>query len=148
MLPLISSFCFPFLTTSNLLFRKSLTSNLLFTIKNQLRGHVPTQRKKHGFHVPAFDPENAQMLYLLGFPYIYFSTLDINTTWCTDMTKEQQEKELLYHASMAPFKTMHAEKIISDGDFLKIDTILRGKYAPVLVDKVINLSLDISRKQS
>lgn len=61
------------------------------------------------------------------------------------MTKEQQERELLYHASLAPFKTMHDEEIISDGDFLKIDTVLRGKYAPLFVDKVINLSLDISR---
>ena len=49
------------------------------------------------------------------------------------MTKERLDKELLYHASLSPFKCMLSEGLISEDDYRVIDTILRAKYSPVFV---------------
>jgi hypothetical protein len=49
------------------------------------------------------------------------------------MTKEQMDTELLYHASLSPFKCMLSEGLISEDDYRVIDTILRAKYSPVFV---------------
>ena len=58
------------------------------------------------------------------------------------MTKEQLNKEFLYHASLSPFKAILREGIISEDDFRVIDTILRVKYTPIFVDNSYQLPLD------
>ncbi len=49
------------------------------------------------------------------------------------MTKERLDRELMYHASLSPFKSMLSEGLISEDDYRVIDTILRAKYSPVFV---------------
>ena len=44
------------------------------------------------------------------------------------MTKEQFDHEILYQASISPFRRMLESKIISEKEFAVIDTILRRKY--------------------
>lgn len=62
------------------------------------------------------------------------------------MTKEQLNKEFLYHASLSPFKGMLKEGIISEEDFRVIDTILRAQYTPIFVDNSYQLPLDNEEK--
>lgn len=50
------------------------------------------------------------------------------------MTKEQFQREILYHASLAPFRQMLSEGHISRSDYEIIDTILAQKYRPIFVD--------------
>ena len=50
--------------------------------------------------------------------------------------------ELLYHASLSPFKSMLAEGLISKEEYRVIDTILQGKYSPIFVEKSYRISLD------
>lgn len=49
------------------------------------------------------------------------------------MTKEQLNREMLYHASLAPFRRLLTEGHISRSDYNKIDTILAQKYHPIFV---------------
>ena len=63
------------------------------------------------------------------------------------MMSVQLSAEMLYHASLSPFRKLAADGLISNEDFLNVDTILRGKYSPVFVGKVINLPLDIKENQ-
>lgn len=58
------------------------------------------------------------------------------------MTKERLNKEMLYHASLSPFKAMLENGIISGDDYRVIDTIMRAKYSPIFVEKSYQLSLD------
>ncbi len=62
------------------------------------------------------------------------------------MTTAQMNAELLYQASLSPFKTMLAKGLISGEDYRVIDTILQGKYSPIFVDKSYQISLDNSLK--
>ena len=62
------------------------------------------------------------------------------------MTKEQFHKEMLYHASLSPFKAMLESGIISGDDYRVIDTIMRAKYSPLFVDKSYQTSLDNKRE--
>ena len=62
------------------------------------------------------------------------------------MTKEQFHKEMLYHASLSPFKAMLENGIISGDDYRVIDTIMRVKYSPIFVEKSYQISLDIKRE--
>jgi len=62
------------------------------------------------------------------------------------MTKAQLNKEFLYHASLAPFKAMLKENIISKEDIRVIDTILRVQYTPIFVDNTYQLPLDNEEK--
>lgn len=62
------------------------------------------------------------------------------------MTKEQFHKEMLYHASLSPFKAMLKNGIISGDDYRVIDTILRTQYSPIFVDKSYQISLDNKRE--
>lgn len=64
------------------------------------------------------------------------------------MTNAQINSEILYHASISPFKRMLAEGIISNEDYRLIDTILRAKYRPIFVADIIAKSLDNQAKQS
>lgn len=50
------------------------------------------------------------------------------------MTKEQFQREILYHASLAPFHQLLLEGHISRSDYAIIDTILAQKYRPIFVD--------------
>ena len=49
------------------------------------------------------------------------------------MTREQFNRETLYHASLAPFRQLLMEGHISQSDYAKIDTILAQKYRPIFV---------------
>ncbi len=62
------------------------------------------------------------------------------------MTKEQFHKEMLYHASLSPFKAMLESGIISGDDYRVIDTIMRVKYSPLFVEKSYQTSLDNKRE--
>ena len=62
------------------------------------------------------------------------------------MTKEQFHKEILYHASLSPFKSMLENGIISGDDYRVIDTIMRAKYSPLFVEKSYQISLDNKRE--
>lgn len=62
------------------------------------------------------------------------------------MTKEQFHKEILYHASLSPFKVMLENGIISGDDYRVIDTIMRVKYSPIFVEKSYQISLDNKRE--
>lgn len=50
------------------------------------------------------------------------------------MMKEQINREILYHASLAPFRRLLMEGHISLSDYIKVDTILAQKYQPIFVD--------------
>ena len=52
------------------------------------------------------------------------------------MTKEQFNRETLYHASLTPFRQLLLEGHISQSDYAKIDTILAQKYRPIFVDNM------------
>ena len=58
------------------------------------------------------------------------------------MTKEQLNKEMLYHASLSPFKAMLKENSITEEDYRVIGIILRAKYSPIFVEKSYQISLD------
>ena len=62
------------------------------------------------------------------------------------MKKEQFHKEMLYHASLSPFKAMLESGIISGDDYRVIDTIMRVKYSPIFVEKSYQTSLDNKRE--
>ena len=62
------------------------------------------------------------------------------------MTKEQFHKEMLYHASLSPFKAMLENGIISGDNYRVIDTILRTRYSPIFVEKSYQISLDNKRE--
>ena len=50
------------------------------------------------------------------------------------MTREQLDREILYHAGLAPFRRLLSEGHISRSDYVKIDTILAQKYRPIFVN--------------
>ncbi len=58
------------------------------------------------------------------------------------MTNERWHKEMLYQASLSPFKAMLNNGSISGDDYRVIDTILRVKYSPIFVEKSYQKSLD------
>lgn len=58
------------------------------------------------------------------------------------MTKEQFHKEMLYHASLSPFKAMLKNGIISGDEYRVIDTILRAQYSPLFVETSYQIQLD------
>ena len=49
------------------------------------------------------------------------------------MTAQQFENEILFHASVTPFREMNKNGIITDEDLAKICTILTELYAPIFV---------------
>lgn len=53
------------------------------------------------------------------------------------MTKEQFKNELDYQASIAPFRTMLKQRIITPQDYAIIDTILIRKYSPIFVGNML-----------
>ena len=63
------------------------------------------------------------------------------------MTTECLSKEILYHASLAPFRKMLSEGLISAADYAAIDTILHDKYRPIFGDNISENTLDIVLKQ-
>ena len=63
------------------------------------------------------------------------------------MTSEQLSAEMLYHASLSPFRKLAADELISDEDLETVAAILRAKYSPVFIVKSIDLPLDIKGNQ-
>lgn len=49
------------------------------------------------------------------------------------MTKEQMAAETKYQASIAPFRLMLNDGVISAEDYQTIDTILTDKYCPLFI---------------
>lgn len=60
------------------------------------------------------------------------------------MTKEQFDREKHYGAAMALAQGMLSEGIITEDDYLKIDTMFTEKYRP-LIGTISPISLDLSR---
>ena len=52
------------------------------------------------------------------------------------MTKEQMTAEVKYQASVAPFRLMLNEGVISAEDYRVIDTILTDKYCPLFIQYI------------
>ena len=49
-----------------------------------------------------------------------------------DMTREQFEREKKYQAALAVARSMLAQKVINEADFLEIERRLKDKFRPVL----------------
>lgn len=63
------------------------------------------------------------------------------------MTTECLSKEILYHASLAPFQEMLSEGLITAEDYAAIDTILHDKYRPIFSSNISENTLDIVPNQ-
>lgn len=63
------------------------------------------------------------------------------------MTTECLSKEILYHASLAPFQEMLSEGFITAEDYAAIDTILHDKYRPIFGSNISENTLDIVPNQ-
>lgn len=63
------------------------------------------------------------------------------------MTVECLSKEILYHTSLAPFRKMLSEGLITAEDYASIDTILNNKYRPIFGSNISEDTLDIVPKQ-
>ena len=59
------------------------------------------------------------------------------------MTSKAMTAEIVYQASIAPFKQMLKSGFISPDDYVKIDTILTNKYRPVFVEYMPQIEVDI-----
>jgi len=64
------------------------------------------------------------------------------------MTDKQQRSEILYQASIAPFKAMLRNGVITAADYGIIDILLCQKYSPIFVDIINDKVLDNNAKQS
>lgn len=62
------------------------------------------------------------------------------------MTTECLSKEIIYHASLAPFKEMLSEGLVTAEDYAAIDTILHDKYRPIFGSNISENILDIVPK--
>lgn len=63
------------------------------------------------------------------------------------VTTEYLSKEIIYHASLAPFQEMLSEGLITAEDYAAIDTILHDKYRPIFGSNISENILDIVPKQ-
>ena len=63
------------------------------------------------------------------------------------VTTERLSKEILYHTSLAPFRKMLSEGLITSEDYAAIDTILHDKYRPIFGSIISENTLDIVPKQ-
>lgn len=63
------------------------------------------------------------------------------------VTTECLSKEIIYHASLAPFQEMLSEGLITAEDYAAIDTILHDKYRPIFGSNISENTLDIVPKQ-
>lgn len=63
------------------------------------------------------------------------------------VTTERLSKEILYHTSLAPFRKMLPEGLITSEDYAAIDTILHDKYRPIFGSNISENTLDIVPKQ-
>lgn len=63
------------------------------------------------------------------------------------VTTECLSKEILYHASLAPFQEMLSEGLITAEDYAAIDTILHDKYRPIFGSNISENTLDIVPNQ-
>lgn len=63
------------------------------------------------------------------------------------MMSERLSAEMLYHASLSPFKKLAADELIPKEDLLIVDALLRAKYSPIFVEKHIEIQLDIKGNQ-
>ena len=59
------------------------------------------------------------------------------------MRNDQLSTEMLYHASLSPFKKLAADGHISSEELLIIDRILREKYSPIFSVNMKEIPLDI-----
>ena len=63
------------------------------------------------------------------------------------VTTECLSKEIVYHASLAPFQEMLSEGLITAEDYAAIDTILHDKYRPIFGSNISENTLDIVPNQ-
>ena len=63
------------------------------------------------------------------------------------MTTERLHAEMMYHASLSPFKKMLSDGIITAEDYAKVDTILHNRYRPIFVDNIAQIQVDITPDQ-
>jgi len=63
------------------------------------------------------------------------------------VTSECLSREMLYHASLSPFKKMLSEGLITAEDYATIDTILHKKYLPIFGSNIAENIVDIVPKQ-
>ena len=64
------------------------------------------------------------------------------------MTAQRQKDEVMFQASIAPFKMMLREGIITGEEYGKIHTILDDKYHPIFIENMPEIQVDIPRNQS
>ena len=64
------------------------------------------------------------------------------------MTNEQMNREMLYHASLSPFKKLAADGVIAQADFARADALLQQKYSPLFTERNIAHPLDNKPEQS
>ncbi len=55
------------------------------------------------------------------------------------MTREQFDNEVMFQASIAPFKSMLREGIITAEEYTKIFTILDEEYHPIFVGNIVSI---------
>ena len=55
------------------------------------------------------------------------------------VTREQFNNEIMYQASIAPFRKMVNKGIISVEEYTKICTILSQKYQPIFVGNIVSI---------
>ena len=55
------------------------------------------------------------------------------------VTREQFDNEIMYQASIAPYRKMANEGIISAEEYTKICTILSEKYQPIFVGNIVSI---------
>ena len=63
------------------------------------------------------------------------------------VTNECLSREVLYHASLSPFKKMLSEGLITAEDYAIIDTILHKKYLPIFGSNISENIVDIVSEQ-
>ena len=63
------------------------------------------------------------------------------------VTTECLSKEVMYHASLVPFRKMLSEGLITAEDYVAIDTILHDKYRPIFGSNISENTLDIVPNQ-
>lgn len=59
------------------------------------------------------------------------------------MRSDQLSTEMLYHASLSPFKKLAVDGHISNEDLLIIDKTLRAKFSPIFIENMKEKPLDI-----
>ena len=93
-----------------------------------------TLTEKHSTHSPAPAAENLlppmETATASTAPTPVISKIGLEVV--TDMNDEQFEREKLYQASMEMFRAMLDQGLITEEEFVVIDTKMREKYSPII----------------